>query len=318
MPSDALAVRVASVRAFNRFYTRVIGTLSEGLLDSPYTLTEVRVLFELAQRDRTPVVELRRTLGLDAGYLSRILNRFTTDGLVVRHRADHDARQQVLALTDTGRAVFGELDTRSAHQIRDLIGGLTDADQRRLVAAMDTVQRLLGADTADPVVIRPARTGDYGWIVQRHGALYAEEYGWDETFEALVARIVADFVDHHDPKREAAWIAEVSGEPAGCVLCVREDDTTARLRVLLVEPWARGRGVGGLLVDECLRFACEAGYRRIVLSTNGTLHAARRIYQRAGFHQLDAGTPTGHDLVDQHWEHTLDGSAVDGRTLPTS
>src|SRR6266545_743075 len=255
---------VASVRAVNRFYTRVIGTLAEGLLGSPYTLTEVRVLFELAQRDQLPVTELRRELGLDAGYLSR----FSADGLVDRSRADHDGRQQLLRLTDQGRQVFADLDRRSADQIDGLISGLGDS-------------------------------------VQRHGTLYSQEYGWDETFEALVARIVADFVERHDPKREAAWIAEVDGEPAGCVLCVGEDADTAKLRVLLVEPWARGMGVGSRLVTECLDFARRAGYRRMVLTTNDVLHAARRIYERAGFKRIGGGESHEHELVNEHWERTL-------------
>jgi DNA-binding MarR family transcriptional regulator/GNAT superfamily N-acetyltransferase len=297
---------VASVRAFNRFYTRVIGTLAEGLLDSPYTLTEVRVLFELAQRDQMSVTELRRELGLDAGYLSRILGRFSADGLVDRSRADHDGRQQLLRLTDQGRQVFADLDRRSADQIDGLISGLSDSEQRRLVSSMDTIRTLLGGQRRPTqVLLRPARTGDFGWIVQRHGTLYSQEYGWDETFEALVARIVADFVERHDPKREAAWIAEVDGEPAGCVLCVEEDAETAKLRVLLVEPWARGMGVGSRLVTECLDFARRAGYRRMVLTTNDVLHAARRIYERAGFKRVGGGESHEHELVNEHWERTL-------------
>jgi DNA-binding MarR family transcriptional regulator/ribosomal protein S18 acetylase RimI-like enzyme len=297
---------VASVRAFNRFYTKVIGTLAEGLLDSPYTLTEVRVLFELAQRDQVPVLELRRTLGLDAGYLSRILGRFGADGLVERSRADHDGRQQVLRLTSQGRKVFDDLDRRSADQIRELISALGDSDRRRLVSAMDTIRGLLdGQRRPIQVLLRPARTGDFGWIVQRHGTLYSQEYGWDETFEALVARIVADFVERHDPNREAAWIAEVDGERAGCVLCVQHDPETAKLRVLLVEPWARGMGVGSRLVTECLDFARRAGYTRIVLTTNNALHAARRIYERAGFQRVGDGGTGEHELVNEHWARTL-------------
>lgn len=305
--ADQLAARVASVRSFNRFYTKVIGTLSERLLDSPYTLAEVRVLFELAQRDSTPVAGLRKALDLDAGYLSRILGRFTSDGLVTRARAEHDGRQQVLALTQAGRSVFADIDMRSAAHIGELIGGLSDSQQRRLTEAMRTIESLLGAERRpEPVVIRAARVGDYGWIIERHGALYSREHGFDASFEAYVARVIADHVEHHDPKREAGWVAEVGGERAGCVLCVRRDDEAAQLRVLLVEPSARGKGIGSRLVDECLRFAREVGYRRIVLSTNSGLHAARRIYQRAGFKLAGAGAPeSGHEIVDQEWSMAL-------------
>ncbi|MGH3729717.1 MAG: bifunctional helix-turn-helix transcriptional regulator/GNAT family N-acetyltransferase [Micromonosporaceae bacterium] len=309
MSEDALATRVATIRRFNRFYTKLIGTLSERLLDSPYTLTEVRVLFELAQNDQTAVAELRRALGLDAGYLSRILTGFAADGLVTRGRSPYDARQQVLTLTAAGRSAFAALDARSSDQIRDLISGLSLYRQNRLVEAMTTIEGQLDTPPPQsaPPVVRQAGTGDYGWMVQRHGELYAREYGFDETFEALVARIVADFVTHRDPEREAAWIAEVAGERAGCVLCVRHDDHTAQLRVLLVEPSARGHGVGSRLVDECLTFAKAAGYERIVLSTNQALHAARRIYERAGFVQVPGqpGEDLDHKVVNQHWARPL-------------
>ena len=202
--------------------------------------------------------------------------------------------------------MFADLDRRSADQVRDLLSGLSESDRRRLVSSMETIRGLLEAQRQPTqVLLRPARTGDFGWIVQRHGDLYSDEYGWDETFEALVARIVADFVDHHNPKREAAWIAEVDGERAGCVLCVEEDADTAKLRVLLVEPWARGMGVGSRLVTECLDFARRAGYGRMVLTTNHVLDAARRIYERAGFVRVEDGGTEEHELVNEHWERTL-------------
>jgi DNA-binding MarR family transcriptional regulator/GNAT superfamily N-acetyltransferase len=300
---------VADVREFNRFYTRVIGLLQEGLLRSPYTLAEVRVMFELAQRDSTEVADLRRTLDLDAGYLSRMLAQLDAGGLVTRQRSAGDARRQTAALTDRGRAAFADLDARSSEQIRDLLATLTETDRRRLAGAMTTIRELLDQQPAPrhTIVLRAPLPGEIGWVVQRHGALYAQEYGWDGTFEAMVARIMADYAAGHDPRREAAWIAEVDGAPVGCITCVREDDTTARLRVLLVEPAARGMGVGGRLAEECLRFAKRAGYQRIVLLTYDALADARRIYQRAGF-QLASEEKThayGHDLVEQVWSRDL-------------
>lgn len=300
--------RVAEIRAFNRFYTRVIGVLGEGMLSTPYTLTEARVLFELAHRDSVEVVDLRRSLDLDAGYLSRILARFEADGLVTRSRSAADARRQVIELTDAGRATQAELDQRTDVQIGDLVGALGEADQRRLLGAMATIQELLGERTRrDLVVLRSPTPGDLGWIVQRHGAIYAREFGWDASFEALVARIVADYATEHDPRREAAWIAEVDGAPAGCVMCVRRDDKTAQLRLLLVEPSARGMGVGGRLVEECLRFAKRTGYERIMLWTYDATKDAHRIYERAGF-TLDeqrAATAFGHEMVDEIWSRDL-------------
>jgi DNA-binding MarR family transcriptional regulator/GNAT superfamily N-acetyltransferase len=299
---------VAGVREFNRFYTRVIGLLQEGLLRSSYTLSEVRVMFELAQRDSTEVADLRRALDLDAGYLSRMLAKLDADGLVTRQRSAGDARRQTAALTDQGRAVFADLDARSSDQVRELLARLTEADRRRLVRAMAAIQEVLAADRKpkDAIVLRGLLPGEIGWVIQRHGALYAQD-GWDDTFEAKVARIMADYAAGNDPRREAAWIAEADGAPVGCVMCVRDDDTTARLRVLLVEPAARGMGVGSRLVEECLRFAKRAGYRRMVLLTYDALADARRIYQRAGF-QVATEEKThayGRDLVEQVWSRDL-------------
>lgn len=305
---QATTDRVPAVRAFNRFYTGMIGVLREGLLHTPYTLTEARVLFELAQGDSAEVASLRRVLDLDAGYLSRILARFEADGLVRRSRSTADARRQVIELTEAGRAVQAEMDQRSNAQIAELIGGLGEADQRRLLGAMATIQELLGERARhDLVVLRAPTPGDLGWVVQRHGAVYAQEFGWDETFEGLVARIVADYAAHHDPRRDAAWIAEVDGAPVGCVLCVRHDDRTAQLRVLLVEQSVRGMGVGSRLVKECLRFARRAGYERIMLWTYNAMADARRIYERTGF-TLDEEkkvTAYGHDLVEEIWSRPL-------------
>jgi DNA-binding MarR family transcriptional regulator/N-acetylglutamate synthase-like GNAT family acetyltransferase len=301
--------RVAAVRAFNRFYTGRLGILGEGFLRTPHSLTEARVLYELGHRDVVEVAELRRELEIDAGYLSRLLSRLEDQALVTRARSQEDGRRQRVRLTERGAAAFAELDRRSAAEIGELLEGLGEERQRRLVAAMQAIAGLLDDDPrADAaVVLRAPHPGDYGWIVHRHGAQYAEEYDWDESFEALVARIVADYAEHHDPKREAAWIAEVDGEPVGCVLCVRKDDATAQLRLLLVDPRARGRGIGGRLIDECLRFARRAGYEEIVLWTNDVLHDARRLYERAGFELVDSGEhhAFGHDLVEQTWSRRL-------------
>jgi DNA-binding MarR family transcriptional regulator/GNAT superfamily N-acetyltransferase len=299
---------VAAVREFNRFYTNVLGLLREGLLDTPYSLTEARIIFELARGDRTEAGELRRWLDIDAGYLSRILARFEADGIVSRSRSPRDARRQEIGLTDTGLAVFAKLDALSAGQIRGLLARLPVPARTRLTSGMAGIREALdGAPRPGALVLRAPLPGDLGWVVQRNGALYAAEYGWDETYEALVARIVADYAARADRKREAAWIAEAGGQPVGCVFCMRASDETAQLRLLLVEPDARGMGIGERLVAECVAFARRSGYREIVLWTNDVLHAARRIYERAGF-ELAGSAPHhsfGHDLVGQDWRLPL-------------
>ena len=299
---------VAAVRGFNRFYTNVIGLLRGKYLDTPYSLTEARLLFELAQRDTSEVPDLRRTVDIDPGYLSRILARFESDGLIARQRSAADARRQVIRLTGSGRAVVAGLDARSAEQTRGMLTGLRDDERRRLLDAMRVITGTL-TESPQPrgYLLRAPRPGDMGWVVQRNAAVYAEEFGWDSSYEALVARIVADYVDNRDPDAEAAWIAEVDGGPAGCVFCVRENATTARLRLLLVEPWARGLGIGARLVEEVLRFARQAGYSDITLWTNDVLADARRIYQRAGF-TLDNENrhhSFGKDLTGQDWSRRL-------------
>jgi DNA-binding MarR family transcriptional regulator/GNAT superfamily N-acetyltransferase len=305
-PPDGAAV--AAVRGFNRFYTNVIGLLRGKYLDTPYSLTEARLLFELAQRDTSEVTDLRRMVDIDPGYLSRILARFASDGLITRERSVADGRKQVIQLTGSGRDVVAGLDARSAEETRDMLADLRGDDRRRLLDAMHVItETLTGAPSPRGYLLRAPRPGDMGWVVQRNGAVYAEEFGWDDSYEALVARIVADYVENRDPDAEAAWIAEVDGVLAGCVFCVREDATTARLRLLLVEPWARGLGIGGRLVDEVLRFARQAGYSRITLWTNDVLADARRIYQRAGF-SLDDESPHhrfGKDLMGQNWSRDL-------------
>ena len=299
---------VAAVRGFNRFYTNVIGLLRGKYLDTPYSLTEARLLFELAQRDTSEVTDLRRTVDIDPGYLSRILARFETDGLIARHRSAADARRQVIQLTGTGHSVVARLDARSAEQTRDMLAGLRDDDRRKLLDAMRAItETLTEAPRPRGYLLRAPRPGDMGWVVQRNAAVYAEEFGWDSSYEGLVARIVADYVDNRDPEAEGAWIAEVDGAPAGCVFCVRENATTARLRLLLVEPWARGLGIGARLVEEVLRFARQAGYSHITLWTNDVLADARRIYQRAGF-TLDNESrhhSFGQDLTGQNWSRRL-------------
>jgi DNA-binding MarR family transcriptional regulator/predicted N-acetyltransferase YhbS len=304
--SKISAEQVERFRAFNRFHTRLVGALDEHLLDSPYTLTEARVLFELGRGAPLEIRELRARSGLDAGYLSRILASFEDRGLVSRQRSAADARAVVVSLTPAGRASYRELDRSSAAENAALLARLAPADRERLLRAAGEIEALL-AERSGEVRIRTAGSGDFGWLVERHGVLYTEEYGWDVTFEGLVAEIAGAFARGHDPQRERAWIAELDGRRAGCILCVREDDETAKLRVLLVEPWARGHGIGSRLVDECIAFAREAGYRRMVLWTNDVLADARRVYERAGF-TLDAEGPHrafGQDLVEQTWSLEL-------------
>ena len=322
---------VAAVRSFNRFYTRLIGVLDESVAASDHSLAEARVLFELAHGDATEVADLRERLRLDAGYLSRIVARFEAAGLVRRERSAQDARRVVLRLTDAGRAEFAAVDAGSAGEVRALLDPLEPGERRRVLAAMRTIEAAFGsaagavgagttgtggttgtaggagAGSARSYVLRPPEPGDLGWIVERSGARYAAEYGWDDGFEAFVADTVAAYVRDRDPSREAVWIAEVDGERVGCIGCVRDDDETARLRWLLVEPAARGTGIGTRLVDECLRFARRAGYRRITLWTYDVLADARRIYERAGF-TLDEQRPErafGHDLTQQNWSRDL-------------
>jgi len=297
--------RVDAVRRFNRLYTRRIGALRAGLLDSPFSLAEARLLYELAHRERPAAAELARDLGLDAGYLSRLLRGLERRRLISRERSRSDARQSLLSLTAAGRRTFATLDTRSNAEVRAMLGKLSDAGQRRLVEAMRDVERLLGAapEPKLPYLLRPHRPGDMGWVVHRHAALYAQEYGWDERFEALVATIVAKFIDNFDPQRERCWIAERDGEIVGSVFLVTKSPTVAQLRMLYVEPGARGLGIGKRLVDECERFAREKGYKKIVLWTNSILHAARHIYEAAGY-RLVAEEPHhsfGHRLVGQTW-----------------
>lgn len=300
---------IDAVRRFNRFYTRLVGALDEGHLESDYSLAEVRVLYELAHRDGPTASEMGRDLRLDAGYLSRILRRFRQAGLVARDPSATDARRSHLRLTAAGRDAAAELEARARDDVGARIAALPPADQRRLLAAMSTIESLLGAAPDAPVVLRAPRPGDLGWVIARNGALYAEEYGWDASYEALVARIVADFAADHDPARERCWIAERAGTNVGCVFCVRHPERAgvAKLRVLLVEPSARGLGVGARLVDACVRFARDAGYHTVTLWTNSVLVSARRIYEAAGFRLADETRhhSFGQDLVGQTWELTL-------------
>jgi DNA-binding MarR family transcriptional regulator/N-acetylglutamate synthase-like GNAT family acetyltransferase len=300
---------IDDVRGFNRFYTRVLGLLRPDLAGSAFGLTEARVLFELAHRDDVAVSDLRSDLELDAGYLSRILSGFTSAGFVAREKSAADGRRQVVRLTDDGRRAFDELDRLQAGAIATMLAPLDEAQRAELVTSMGRIRRTLGDEPRwRGLVLRPPAPGDLGWVVERHGYRYAEEYGWGISFEALVARIVAEFAERDDTKREAAWIAEMDGERVGCVFCTAADASdTAQLRLLIVEPSARGAGVGTRLVDECLRFARRSGYRRITLWTNDVLVAARRIYERAGF-RCDRREPHhsfGHDLVGEYWSRDL-------------
>ncbi len=282
MPKDC----VDAVRRFNRFYTRQIGLLGKGYLDSPFTLAEVRVLYELAHRRAPTATEMAQALGLDAGYLSRMLLSFRRRGFLARKTSTKDARQSHLSLTRTGQAAFAGLEAKSEAGVSKLLEHFSPGEQKRLTGAMATIEGLLGerAEPKTPYLLRTHQPGDMGWVIHRHGVLYADEYGWDERFEALVAEIAAEFIQKFDAKRERCWIAERDGAIVGSVFLVRKTDRVAKLRLLLVEPSARGLGIGGRLVDECVRFARQAGYRTITLWTQSILDAARHIYRKAGFH----------------------------------
>jgi DNA-binding MarR family transcriptional regulator/GNAT superfamily N-acetyltransferase len=299
---------VKAVRAFNRFYTQRIGVLKR-YLDTDFTLTEVRVLYELAHRPPLAARDLVRELELDAGYLSRILRRFEEAGWVQREAAPHDGRQQLLRLTDAGHAAFGPLQQKSRDEARQLLESVAPARRPQLIAALRTVHRLLQPETAGApqVVLRDPLPGDLGWVVQAHGELYAREYGFDAQFEALVAGIAAKYLRDFDPAREKGWIAEVDGERMGCVFLVRKSATVAQLRLLLVRPEARGLGLGARLVDACIAFARQKGYRRITLWTQSNLVAARAIYGSRGFdlQRSESNHAFGQDLVSEVWELRL-------------
>ena len=308
--SNALAQRTAAVRRFNRFYTRQIGVLRKNYLDSPYSLGEMRVLYELSHGEVKTASDIGRALDLDAGYLSRVLRNFEKRGLITRKTSAKDARQSDIALSARGAKVFAPLEKRSQDLVGGMLGKLKPDEQARLVAAMQTIETLLdepSAAPARPYRLRAPRHGDFGWMVSRHAQLYAQEYNWGDPFEGLCAQIVADFVNNFDAELERCWIAEMDGENVGCVMLVKDAPGVARLRLLLVEPKARGLGLGQRLVDECVKFARAAGYKRVTLWTHSILFAARRAYEKAGFTLTSSEKKHswGEDVVAEYWDLTL-------------
>lgn len=301
--------RIAAVRHFNRFYTRQLGVLRRNYLGSPYSLGEMRVLYELAHGGARTASDIGRALDLDAGYLSRVLRNFERRGLIARKTSDDDARQSLLNLTARGRKTFAPFEKRSQDTVGAMLGRLGPGAQTRMVAAMQTIEGLLNGNAPAPCSysLRAPRHGDFGWMVARHAELYAQEYGWGEPFEGLCAQIVADFVNNYDAKRERCWIADMEGEPAGCIMLVKDSADVARIRLLLVDPKARGLGLGARLVDECVRFARKAGYRKVTLWTHSVLTAARHIYEKAGF-TLTASEKRhswGKHVVAEFWDLEL-------------
>jgi DNA-binding MarR family transcriptional regulator/GNAT superfamily N-acetyltransferase len=309
MPKSGFEQRVGAVRRFARFYTRRIGLLDEGLLDSPFSLSQARVLYELAQQREATATALASALDIDHGYLSRILRGFEERDLIVRRRDKSDGRQVVISLTTKGHKAFASLDHRSQRETGGLLKHLDDAEQVRVVTAMETIERLIGRDAAPErrVTLRSHQPGDMGWVVARHGALYAAEYGWSSHIEAITAEIVSGFLKTSDPARERCWIAEMDGEPVGSIFLVRDSDEVARIRLLIVDPKGRGLGIGRMLVEASIAFARHAGYRKITLWTHAVLTAARAIYQKQGFRLIEQWVHDdfGKAEPSETWELTL-------------
>jgi DNA-binding MarR family transcriptional regulator/GNAT superfamily N-acetyltransferase len=301
--------QIEAVRRFGRFYTRQIGVLREGLLDSPFSLTEARLIYELAHHEQATATGLGEELVLDPGYISRLLRGLQKAGLLEKKASGEDMRVKLLSLTEKGQEAFASLNAASMSQVEAMLADLSDGDRQKLTEAMSTIQRILGAEPEQrvPYILRPHQSGDMGWVLQRHGVLYSAEYGWDEQFEALVAEIVTKFIQNFDSKKERCWIAEKDGENVGSVFLVRKSGAVAQLRLLLVEPHARGLGIGKRLVGECTRFARQVGYRKITLWTNDVLHAARSIYEQEGYRLVEEEHhhSFGHDLVGQSFELEL-------------
>jgi DNA-binding MarR family transcriptional regulator/GNAT superfamily N-acetyltransferase len=310
MPIDSLEDRIGAVRKFNRFITQQIGVLQEGLLHTPYSLAEARILYELGRGEGLTATWLCQQLDLSAGYLSRILERFRAQGLIEKKRSESDGRQRILHLTARGQETFALLDRRSRDEVAEILGSLNSESQKRLLKAMQTIQDILDkreSTLARSFILRDPEPGDMGWVTYRHGAIYAEEYGWDASFEALVAQIVSDFITHYNPARERCWIAEMDREIIGSVFVVQASQDTAKLRLLLVEAKARGLGLGTRLVEECIRFARRSGYNKLTLWTNSVLVEARHIYQKTGFKIVaqEEHHSFGKDLVSETWELDL-------------
>ena len=309
MEESVTPEQINAVRRFNRFFTRKIGVLREGLLHSPYSLTEARIIFELAVQGRLTPSDLCRELGLDPGYVSRTLNKLNQQNIIEKIRSDSDGRQRLISLTGEGEKVAGMLSQRSNEEAGEMLAGLAPEERTRFLDAMNVIQTILdsGLKYSEPFYIRNHEPGDLGWVIRRHGLLYSQEYGWDERFEAFVAEVCADFINNYNPQKERCWIAEMNGRQVGSVFCKMETADVAKLRMLLVDPSARSLGLGRRLVDECLRFAKRTGYKKITLWTNDILTAAARIYREKGFSLVreEPHQSFGKDLVGQYWELQL-------------
>jgi len=309
MPPKISQEHISIVRGFNRFFTRQIGVLREGLLDSAFSLTEARIIFELANRSNLTATHLGYELGLNTGYLSRILNRLEQQNLIGKTRSGDDGRQRLISLTTKGQEVFSLLDTRSNDEVSEMLSKLNESDRARLIEAMHTIEDIFdqGFKYSKPFYLRHHEPGDMGWVIRQHGLFYHQRYGWDESFEALVAQICADFINHYDPQKERCWIAKMQDEQVGSLFCVKAGEDVAKLRMLLVMPKARGLGLGTQMVKECIRFAKRAGYKKITLWTNDILVEARKIYEKRGFKLVEEEPhhSFGHDLVGQNWDLML-------------